>query len=151
MFAVKYINEYHGTYFYFGANSVKDATNTVVENTIYSTPYVENNSTSKLVTTGRNQVSLSTNLKSAVITGQITMLLNFSGNNCSITGATGSTYSILGTGEFKSKIFEWGNKKRDGIVLNFTVSNGVNTYTANDTLVARDRGVVMEVYNPVVF
>ncbi len=149
MFAVKYINEFHGTYFHHGASTVKDATNAVIENTAYSTPYVENNGTSKLVTTGRNQVSLTTNLHSVVMTGEIKMLLNFTGNNCTITAAPGSTYTISGTGEFKSKVYEWGNKKRDGIVLNFTASKGGNTYTASDVLVARDRGVVMEVYSPV--
>jgi hypothetical protein len=151
MFAVKYINEYHGTYFHYGASSVKDATGAVVENTTYSTPYVENNPTSKLVTTGRNQVMLSTNFHSVIMTGNFRMLLNFNGNNCTITAAEGSTYTISGTGEFKSKAYNWGNKERDGIILNFTVSNGVNTYTANDVLVVRDRGVVMEVYDPVVF
>jgi hypothetical protein len=40
MFAVKYINEYHGTYFYYGASTVKDASNTVIETRTYSTPYV---------------------------------------------------------------------------------------------------------------
>jgi hypothetical protein len=56
--------------------------------------------------------------------------------------------TITGTGEFKSQQYEWGAKKRDGIVLNYTVTNGVNTYTASDVLVARDRAVVMEVFTP---
>jgi hypothetical protein len=148
MFAVKYINEYHGTYFYYGASSVKDATNAVIETTTYSATYVENNPVASLVTTGRNQVSLTTNLHSAVLTGSVTMLLNFSGNTCTIVGAPGSTYTISGTGEFKSKAYTWGNKQRDGIVLNLTVTNGVNTYTANDVMVIRDRAVVMEIYDP---
>jgi hypothetical protein len=79
------------------------------------------------------------------------MLLDFTGNNCTITGAPGSTYTISGTGEFKSKAYSWGNKQRDGIILNFTVSNGINTYTASDVMVIRDRGVVMEIYNPVLY
>jgi hypothetical protein len=83
--------------------------------------------------------------------GPIAMLLSFSGNNCTITAAPGSTFTISGTGEFKSKEYEWGNKRRDDIVLSFTVSNGVNTYTANDVMVIRDRAVVMEVYDPKVY
>lgn len=149
MFAVKYINEFHGTYFHYGASTVKNATNVAVDDSTYSKPFVENNSTSKLVTSGRNQVTLTTNFHSVVMTGEVKMVLNFNGNNCTIAAAEGSPYTISGTGEFKSKQYNWGNKERDGIVLNFTVSNGVNTYTANDVLVARDRGVVMEVYNPV--
>jgi hypothetical protein len=148
MFAVKYINEYHGTYFYYGSSSVTDGSGTVVESTTYSESFVEKNPLVKLVTTGRNQVSLSTTLHSSVLTGQINMLLDFSGNNCTITGAPGSTYTISGTGEFKSKAYVWGNKQRDGIVLNLTVSDGVSTYTASDVMVIRDRGVVMELFVP---
>ena len=148
MFAVKYINEYHGTYFHYGSNKVSGAAGTEIESNTYSEKYVENNPTSKLVTTGRNQVSLTTNMHSTAMGGEINMLLNFSGNNCTIASAEGSSYTITGSGEFKSKAYEWGNKKRDGIVLNFTVSDEVSTYTASDVLVARDRGVVMEVYSP---
>ena len=149
MFAVKYINEYHGTYFHYGASSVKDAANAVVENTTYSTTYIENNSTIKLVTTGRNQVSLSTNFHSVIMTGTYNMLLNFNGNNCTITAAPGSPYTITGTGEFKSKVYNWGNKERDGITLKYTVSNATNKYEADEVLVVRDRAVVMETYDPV--
>ncbi len=148
MFAVKYINEFHGTYFRYGQSNVKDAANAVVENTTYSEKYVENNSTAKLITTGRKQVSLNMILNSKILTGEVNMLLNFNGNNCTVAAAPGSPYTISGTGEFKSKAYEWGNKKRDGIILNYTISNGTNTYAASDVFVARDRGVVMEVYNP---
>ncbi|HRR17032.1 MAG TPA: DUF5627 domain-containing protein [Bacteroidales bacterium] len=151
MFAIKYINEYHGTYFIYGSSTVKDASNNVLETTTYSANYIEQNPTVKLVTTGRYQVSLTTYLRSSIMTDNITMLLTFNGNNCTITGAPGSTLTISGTGEFRSQAYEWGNKKRDGIVLNLTVTDGVNTYNSNDVLVIRDRGVVMEVYEPRVY
>jgi hypothetical protein len=151
MFAVKYINEYHGNYFQYGTSTVKDGANTVLETTTYSTPYVENNTVTKLVTTGKSQVMFTTILKSAILTGTVKMLLDFSGNTCTITGATGSTYTISGTGEFKTKAYTWGNKQRDGITITYTVTNGVNTYTANDVLVIRDRAVVMEIYDPRVY
>lgn len=151
MFAIKYINEYHGTYFFYGSSTVKDASNNVLETTTYSANYIEQNPTVKLITTGRYQVSLTTYLRSSIMTGNITMLLSFNGNNCTITGAPGSTLTISGTGEFRSQAYEWGNKKRDGIVLNLTVTDGVNTYNSNDVLVIRDRGVVMEVYEPRVY
>ncbi|HLP74200.1 MAG TPA: DUF1735 domain-containing protein [Bacteroidales bacterium] len=150
MFAVKYINEYHGTYFYYGSSSVKNGSGTVLENTTYSARYVEENPPVKLLTTGRYQVSLTRNLNTAIdgLKGSVNMLLTFSGNTCTITGAPGSPLTISGTGEFKSKEYEWGDKKRDGIVLNFTVTDGVNTYSASDVMVARDRAVVMELFTP---
>lgn len=151
MFAVKYINEYHGTYFHYGESSVTDSSNTVIENTTYSEAFVVNNGISKLVTTERYQVALSTFLKSEVMTDEVNMLLTFNGDNCTITAAEGSSYTISGSGVFKSKEYEWGNKERNGIELTFTVSDGKNTYKANDVLVARDRGVVLETFSPEVY
>lgn len=151
MFAVKYINEYHGTYFHYGQSVVKDASGTVIEDTTYQAKYVEQNETLRLVTTGRYQVSLNSFLHSNIMSANVDMILSFDGNNCSITPAEGSPYSISGTGVFKSKAYTWGNKERDGIELNFTVSDGTNTYEGKDVLVIRDRGVVMEVYSPLVY
>lgn len=151
MFAVKYINEFHGTYFHYGENEVRDATNAVVEENTYSEQYVEDNSTSKLVTTGRNQVSMTSFLQSEVMSGEVEMILDFDGNSCTITEAEGSSFTVTGTGEFKSNEFVWGDKERNGIELSFTVSDGENTYEANDVLVARDRGVVLETYSPAVY
>lgn len=149
MFAVKYINEFHGNYFHYGTNVVKDAANAQLETTTYSTPYVENNSVAKLLTSGRYQVTVTTNFRSTKMTGNYTMLLTFNGNNCTVSAPAGSPYTITGTGEFKSKAYEWGNKKRDGIVLKYSVSNATNKYEADEVMVARDRAVVMEVYSPV--
>jgi len=151
MFAVKYINEYHGNYFHYGSNKVKDAAGTEVETTTYSEAYVENNSLSKLVTSGRNQVSLTTLFRSNIMKGEIKMLLNFTGTTCTVTADPSSPYTISGTGTFLSKKYNWGNKERDGITLTYKVSNSLNSYEATETLVVRDRAVVMETYSPVVF
>lgn len=150
MFAVKYINEFHGNYFHYGTSKVKDAANAELETTVYSTPYVENNSVAKLTTTGRSQVSLATNYRSKIMSGNYNLVLTFNGNTCTIAAPTGSAYTISGTGEFKTKAYEWGNKKRDGLVLKYTVTTATNKYEADEVLVARDRAVVMEVYNPAV-
>jgi len=150
MFAVKYINEYHGTYFRYGTSSVKDLNGTVVENTPYNTEkYVEYYPTVKLVTTGRYQVSISTFFQSEIMENSLDLILTFNGNSCTVSGPENSPYTISGTGEFQSKKYSWGNKDRDGIVLNYTISDGTHVYEASDVLVLRDRGVVMEVYSPV--
>jgi hypothetical protein len=151
MFAVKYINEYHGNYFHYGTSKVKNAAGTDVETTTYSETYVENNAVSKLNTTGRYQVSLTTPFRSKIMTGDIKMLLNFTGNTCTVTAAPGAGYTITGTGAFVSKKYSWGNKDRDGITLKYTVSSATNRYDADEVLVARDRAVIMEVYNPVLY
>ena len=150
MFAVKFINEYHGNYFHYGSSTVKDGAGATVETNAYNTQsYVENNPVVKLTTTARYQVSMSTNFKGSKLSGNYNMLLTFNGNNCTITNPAGTTYTITGTGSFKTKEYEWGDKKRDGIVLTYTVTSGTYKYEASETLVARDRAVVMEVYSPV--
>lgn len=151
MFAVKFINEYHGTYFQYGSNKVKDAADVVLKDSAYSTPYVENNPITKLVTTGKSQVSMTTTLRSNIMIDKnpVGMILTFTGNNCTVSAPAGSLYTITGTGEFKAKAYEWGNKKRDGITLKYTISNATHKYEADEVLVIRDRAVIMEVYNPV--
>jgi hypothetical protein len=151
LFAVKFINEYHGVYFHYGTSSVKDAAGVTVENTAYNTEkYVESNPAAKLVTTARHQAKVSLNFESKIMTGTFDLLLTFNGSNCTVSAPEGASYTVAGRGEFKSKAYEWGNKERDGIVLNYTVTDDRGSYTANDVLVARDRGVVMEVFTPVV-
>ena len=151
MFAIKYINEYHGSYLHYGESKVTDAAGSVLESKTYSADNLVDNSISYLVTTGRYQVSLSTFLQSDIMTGEINMLLDFSGDNCTITGAEGSSFTITGSGIFKPDAYVWGNKDRNGIEISYTVTDGVNTYVANDVLVIRDRGVVFETFTPEVF
>lgn len=149
LFAVKYINEFEGSYFRFGKSKVKDAFNATIEDSLYKADYVVDNPVSKLKTTKRHQVSFSTSFYSQKISGNAEMLLTFDGDNCTVSAANGSSYQISGNGSFEKKAFEWGNKERNGIVLNYSISDGNYTYEANDTLVVRDRGVVMEVFDPV--
>ncbi|MBO9154727.1 DUF5627 domain-containing protein [Chitinophaga sp. GCM10012297] len=151
MFGIKFINEFHASYFHYGHSEVKDASNTVLEDTVYENRFLTSNPITRLATTGRQQVSTTIFLRSSVMTGDVTMLLSFNGNNCTISAPTGAGYTITGTGEFKKEAYEWGGKPRNGIVLNYTVSRGGQTYTASDVLVVRDREVVMETYQPVAY
>ena len=128
---------------------MKDATGTEVETTTYSTTYVEQNTVAKLITTGRYQVSLSTFFRSTKMTGVLDLLLTFSGTKCTVSAPAGSPYTITGTGDFLTKKYSWGDKERDGITLTYKVSNSTYTYEATETLVARDRAVIMETYTPV--
>lgn len=149
MFAVKFINPYHGKYLHRGISVLKDASNTQVEKTVYHQTYVVDDEIWSLVTTGKSQVSLAGILHSSVVTGAFNMLLTFADDGtCSISQAPGSAYTITGTGKFSKDADEWGNEKRDAIYLNYQLVKGTNTYSATDTLVVRDRAVVMETYTP---
>ncbi|MDR1336224.1 MAG: DUF1735 domain-containing protein [Tannerella sp.] len=150
LFAVKFINEFDATYFQYGTSSVKDPSGVTVENTDYSTEkFVENYPTVKLVTTGRYRVSTSLNFRSSVFTGSLSLLLTFDGNSCTVSAPDGAGYTVTGTGEYKRNAYSWGNKERNGLVLNYTVTNEKGAYTASDVLVERTRDIVMEVFSPV--
>ncbi len=150
MFGIKYINEFHGNYFLHGESSLNDSTGALVDKKVYREQYVERNSVALLKTSGRNQVAYTTTFKSDVQSGELKLLLNFQNGKCTVT-SNSKDYTVTGSGEFKSGAYEWGNKSRNGIELTYTVVKGKNTYQAKETLVARDRAVVMEVYTPRLF
>ena len=54
-------------------------------------------------------------------------------------------------GKFVNDADSWGDKLRDAIHMSYTFTNGPYTFSATDTLVIRDRAVVMELYQPAVF
>ncbi|ODS84536.1 MAG: hypothetical protein ABS46_03230 [Cytophagaceae bacterium SCN 52-12] len=150
MFAIRYVNPYHGNYFHRGRSTLKDSTGQVAETTAYRQPYITSDEVWKLTTTSKNQVSATGVLRSAIVTGPLNLLLTFSGENCTVNSGKDFPYEIKGTGKFLSDADEWGNKKRDAIHISYEFSDGKNTYSATDTLVVRDRGVIMEVYQPVI-
>lgn len=151
LFCVKYINEYHGTYFRSGKSSVKDISGKTVEETNYDDyKFVEDRPRVSLKTTGRQQVSVNVGFNSNMFEGDLVLLLDFDGEKCKVSSPVGSKFMVSGFGEFQEKAYNWGNKERDGIVVNYTVKDEEgNTYTANDVLVIRDRAVKMEVFSPV--
>ena len=152
MFAINFINPYHGMYLHRGTSVVKNAAASVIETTVYRTPFIVDNEIWSLVTTGKNQVTVSGNLRSTLIPGTFKMNLSFSADgSCTITQATGSTLTITGSGKFTAGADTWGDKKRDAIHIKYQLTSGVNTYSATDTLVIRDRAIKMQLYKPVVF
>jgi hypothetical protein len=152
MFAVKYINPYDGQYLHRGLSIVKDASGNQVEKTSYRTTYIENNELWRLYTTSKNQVSVQGTMRSTKFSGTINLLLDFSDTGeCTVKQNTGSAYTITGSGKFVKDADSWGNQTRDAIYLNYQFANGTYNYSATDTLVIRDRAVVLETYTPTVF
>lgn len=152
MFAVNYINPYHGNYLHRGVAVVKDAANTVLQTTPYRTPYITNNEIWFLTTTAKNQVNVKGTVRSTIVTGALNMNLTFAADStCTITSGTGSAYTITGTGRFSHNADEWGLEKRDAIYAKYQFTSGGNTYSATDTLVIRDRAVKMVLFTPTVY
>ncbi len=80
MFAVKYMSQYQGNYYHRGKSTVKDQTGKVVENNIYRTSNVTNNDIWSLTTSGKTQVSVSSNISSKIFTGSLLLDLSFNNN-----------------------------------------------------------------------
>ena len=72
---------------------------------------------------------------------------------CTITqDASASGYTVTGKGKFveDGEKDSWGDQDRNALYLEYTVkkSDGT-TYVTTDTLIVRDRGVVLEEFSPV--
>ncbi|WP_025765104.1 DUF5627 domain-containing protein [Dyadobacter tibetensis] len=147
LFAIKYINEYHGNYFFQGESSVEDSTGALIETKTYKAANMVQNGVTLLTTTGRKQVAYNTSFQSEEISDNLPLLLDFTNGKCVISSAD-PQYDVTGSGSFENEAYEWGNKPRNGMELEYTVKVGNKIYHAKETLVARDRAVVMEVFNP---
>jgi hypothetical protein len=150
MFAVKYVNPFHGSYFHRGKSTLVDASGKALESTVYHQQYVEKDEVWTLATKAKNQVTVEGVIRATAVTGKLNMLLTFNGDNCVVQGTAGTSGVISGTGKFLDDADEWGNKKRDAIHLTYQFTQAGNKYTATDTLVVRDRAVVLEVFAPVI-
>jgi len=151
MFAVKFVNPWHGHYLHRGVTVTKEvATNTVTDTQIQHQKTIEKDEVWTVLTTGKNQVTYSGILRSTQLSGALKMSLNFdASNNCTITDA-GSAVPVSGSGKFVKDGDSWGYKKRNVIYLTYTATDGIHSLTATDTLVVRDRGIVLQTYTPVI-
>lgn len=152
LYAVKYINPYHGAYLRRGIDNVKGAGgNTALDTTVvYHAQYVEKDELCNLVTTSMNEVTVSLNAKnrgSADVPFQLVLRFDNQGK-CTIAGSATTTYTVTGTGELVKKGDMWGNEKRDVLHLQYQADFGTTTHVFKDTIVLRDRGVKMETFNP---
>jgi len=154
LFAVKYINPYHGNYLRRGKDEVTGAGgNTSLDTSVaYHAPYVEKDEVCNAATKALNQVAISLNAKNkGNINSPFQMLLTFDAQGkCTITNPATATYTITGNGEFVTDGDMWGNEKRDVLRLKYQVDFGTTIHSFTDTIVARDRGVKIETFNPVI-
>lgn len=154
LYAVKYINPYHGVYLRRGKDEVKgNGGNTSLDTTlVYHKTYVEQDELSNIYTKSLTQdtVSLITKNKGSSSNVPFRLLLDFntSGDIVVSTPASATTYTVTGTGKFVKKGDMWGNEKRDVMHLNYKVDFGTTTHNFTDTLVMRDRGVKFETFTP---
>ena len=154
LYAVKYINPYHGNYLRRGIDEVKgNGGNTALDTTVvYRNAFVEKDEVASLFTRSMTQDSMSLNAKNkGNLNVPFRLILNFDANGkVTVTGPVTTAYTVSGDGQFVKKGDMWGSEKRDVLYLKYQVVFGTTTHNLKDTLVLRDRGVKFETFNPVI-
>jgi hypothetical protein len=154
LYAVKYINPYHGSYLRRGIDEVKgNGGNTALDTTVvYRNTYVEKDEVVNMFTRSMTQDTMSLNAKNkGNINAPFRLFLTFDANGkCTVSGPATPDYTVSGDGQFVKKGDMWGNEKRDVLYLRYQVTFGTTTHTLKDTLVLRDRGVKFETFTPVI-
>lgn len=147
LYAVKYVNPYHGNYLRRGKDVVTGIRNETIER---GETYVEDDELVTLHTRSLNTVELTLEIADEGGTFMdCTLVLTFDENGkCSVSSGTEDVV-ISGSGEFvqNGEKNSWGNKDRNVIYLEYDIDfsgTGVDLqYSTADTLVIRDRAVKM--------
>lgn len=151
LYAVKYINTWDGHYLRRGEDIISESGTTETE--IRHQQYVENDEVVKLNTESLTKTEFPlTLLDENGANVDVSLILEFNNEgSCTITTDSNSiTATGVGTFVKKGEKKSWGNKDRDVLYLDYSVDLGTRQYTTKDTLVARDRGVGMELFNVIV-
>ncbi|WP_291910051.1 DUF5627 domain-containing protein [Chitinophaga sp. CB10] len=149
LYAVKYVNTWHGNYLRRGKDVFTGSVNQTVNR---RSQYVEDDAVNKLTTRNLHTAEFPVVIKDkngANIT--CNLLLNFDeANNCTIT-AGGSNFAVTGSGKFvkRGEKQSWGNQDRDALYLNYNITLADMQVATTDTLVMRDRAVTMETFTPI--
>ncbi len=151
LFAVKYINKYHGTFLHSGVDETLDGAGNVVETFTYKADYVEQDLQTLLTTKSLNTCFMDRlggqNQGSAY---QVELTFNDANGTISIVSANGDA-SISGTGSFvladDPQAVNWGGKGHMTLKLDYEYQvNGVK-HRAKDVLVYRDNNMQYEEFS----
>ncbi len=149
LYCLKFINPWHANYLRRGRDIITQGGSSVTN--IRRKQYVENDEVVNMKTVSLNSVELPvTVVNASSVNETCRLLLTFNAQgNCTISTTT-SGFTVTGNGSFvkKGEKKSWGNKDRDAIYLDYTISMTGKTYATRDTLVVRDRGVKIETFTP---
>jgi hypothetical protein len=160
VYAIKYVNTWHGNYLRRGTDVSTGSLNQTV---VRHKQYVESDEVNKLSTVSLSKLNFPVIFKDSSnnnVNCNLQLTFDASGN-CTITSTTANT-TASGSGKFVSKGEKnsWGSKDRDALYLNYTVNitytpatpanaprRTINVVT-KDTLVMRDRALSLETFTP---
>jgi len=161
LYAVKFINTWHGYYLRRGVDVSTGALNTTIKRRPKDVQTYDAGITSasqwlvQLNSTSLKALKFPVVLKDAA-NADYTCNLNITfddNGNCVITSSDPATFTATGSGKFvkKGEKNSFGNVDRDVLYLDYTITHpgkGITTQT-KDTLLMRNRGVVKETFNVV--
>lgn len=146
-YAIRYINEWHGYYLRRGVDQITGNMDTTI---VRHEKYVEDDEVKEMVTQSLNEVAYPLVFQdSDSVNVNCTLILSFNEEGeCTISSPD---YTATGSGQFVSKGEKksWGDQDRDAIYLNYTIDLIDIQVSATDTLVLRNRGVTMELFDVV--
>ena len=161
LYAVKYINTWHGYYLRRGKDIVTGAVNSTIVRRPKDVQTYDSGITSasqwlvQLNSTSLKALKFPVVLKDAAkVDYTCNLNITFDDNgNCTITSSDPTTFTATGSGKFvkKGEKNSFGNVDRDVLYLDYTINHpgkGITTQT-KDTLLMRNRGVVKETFNVV--
>lgn len=154
LYCIKYINPWHASYLRRGKDVIEGQPGhlSLSKEIVRHEKYVEEDEVMKLETKSMKQVTYTLYVEDESKTyHDYNVILTFDDdNNCTVSTDTQGCI-ITGEGKFVSKGDKnsWGNEDRDVIYLKYqaTIKDLVKC-TTYDTLVVRNRGVVMETFTP---
>ncbi|MCH7396640.1 DUF5627 domain-containing protein [Belliella sp. DSM 107340] len=155
LYAVKYINEYHGIYLRRGVDQFTGKTGFegLTGNQIRREQFVEHDELKDLSTRSLSEIDFPLVYQDQTgnnITSNLLLTFNNQGE-CTVTSATEGV-TVTGQGRFvkDGEKKSWGNQDRDAIYLQYEVDLPQMRVIATDTLVLRNRGVSIETFSPVI-
>lgn len=153
LYAVKYINTWHGNYLRRGKDEVtgKNGNTQLTRSIVRHQADVEKDEVKSLSTQSKKTANLPLTFAGAGgVNVQANLLLTFDdSNNCTISAAN-SSFTASGTGKFvkRGEKQSFGNQDRDALYLEYNIELTDMNISSKDTLVMRNRGNVLEQFNP---
>ena len=149
IYALKYVNPYHGTYLRRGMEQVEgEATG---KGYGWEGGYIEKtNYRPQLLPRGVNRLLYADRLAVSSLNFRALLDVDTKDNTVKITADKGSDNAVSGNGRFVKDTEEWGGKKRIAFYLDYKVKAAGKTYAVKDTLVFRDNDVAFEEFTPTV-
>lgn len=144
LYAIKYINPYHGTYFHRGVDTKYDLDGvTPLETKVYHERYVEYDQLWKITTTGKMTATTNGLGWKPGVANAMKLVISDNGD-ITIENMPGSPYNVAGTGKYVEDGDSWGGKAQNAMFLDYQYTEDGYTRKAVDTLVFRNNGVVFE-------